>query len=68
MYHTLISVVAMHCRVDRFLVECISVGKLNGLCFRLVKSGLSPNWFLDHVEVQEWGSEGETISNIPKNM
>ena len=45
-------------RVDKFLIEDNDVGELKSLRINLVKSGLSSDWFLEYISVQEWGSEG----------
>lgn len=50
--------------MDKFLVEDCCVGEITSLDVQLVQSGLSPDWFLDHIEVQEWESEGRAACHV----
>ena len=47
--------------MDKFLIEDSNVGELASLRIELVKSGLSSDWFLEHISIQEWGSKGTGI-------
>ena len=47
--------------MDKFLIEDSNVGELASLRIELVKSGLSSDWFLEHISIQEWGSKGTSI-------